>query len=161
MLTRRCSFLAVSVLAGSVLACRRSPSPDGAIAVTVGHESITIADLKQALVEQRGFMLGSYDSFEQKMQFVEVLVRNRLLAQEARRLGLASDAEGVSRPESALIRKAFAESGPAGGREAIARLVSDLRARSRVVIHDDLIRRLDVGSLAKQAKVPSKPGTPP
>jgi hypothetical protein len=159
MLTRRCLFLAVSVLAFA--ACRRSPPPDEAIAVTVGHESITIADLKKALVEQRGNMLDSYDSFEKKMQFVELLMRNRLLAQEARRLSLAANAKEASRPESAIIRKAFADAGPAGGRAAITRLVSDLRAKSKVVIHEDTIRRLDVGLLAQQAKVPGKPGTPP
>ena len=54
----------------------------------VGDEVITADEVKKRLDETSPFLRARYNTLDKKKEFVENLIRNELLAQEAKRQGL-------------------------------------------------------------------------
>src|SRR3954466_5712382 len=84
MNTRLASFL---LAAAALAACSKSSSKSGPVVATVGNESITADEMRQRLNETSPFLRARYNTVERKKEFLENLVRNELLAQEAVRQG--------------------------------------------------------------------------
>jgi peptidyl-prolyl cis-trans isomerase C len=70
-------------------ACNRGGSDKSGPAVaTVGGEKITADEFKKRLDETSPFLRARYNTVERKKEFLENLIRNELLAQEAQKRGL-------------------------------------------------------------------------
>jgi len=69
-----------------LVACKKSEK-SGPVVAEVGSETITADEVKQRLNETSPFLRARYNTLEAKKQFVENMVRNELLAQEAIRQG--------------------------------------------------------------------------
>src|SRR5436305_14950010 len=74
-----CALLALA-------ACKKNEK-SGPVVAEVGSETITADEVKQRLNETSPFLRARYNTLEAKKQFVENMVRNELLAQEASRQG--------------------------------------------------------------------------
>jgi peptidyl-prolyl cis-trans isomerase C len=83
MSTRLASVL-FAVLA--LAACRKNEK-SGPVVAEVGDEKITADELRQRLNETSPFLRARYSTVERKKEFLENMVRNELLAQEAIRQG--------------------------------------------------------------------------
>jgi len=70
----------------ALVACKKSEK-SGPVVAEVGSETITADEVKQRLNETSPFLRARYNTLEAKKQFVENMVRNELLAQEAIRQG--------------------------------------------------------------------------
>src|SRR5438045_8021345 len=78
------SLLFCSLLA---LAACKSETKSGTVVAKVGDESITADELKRRLDETSPFLRARYNTLERKKEFLENLIRNELLAQEAQKQG--------------------------------------------------------------------------
>ena len=83
MNTRLASLLCIALAAA---ACKKSEKSGPAVA-RVGDEVITADEVRQRLNETSPFLRARYSTLERKKEFVENMVRNELLAQEAVRQG--------------------------------------------------------------------------
>src|SRR5882762_2941695 len=83
MNTRLASVLCIALAAS---ACKKSEKSGPAVA-RVGDEVITADEVRQRLNETSPFLRARYSTLERKKEFVENMVRNELLAQEAIRQG--------------------------------------------------------------------------
>jgi peptidyl-prolyl cis-trans isomerase C len=79
-------FASVLCIALALAACRKSEKSGPAVA-TVGNETITADEMRQRLNETSPFLRARYNTIERKKEFLENMVRNELLAQEAVRQG--------------------------------------------------------------------------
>src|SRR5438094_6313878 len=70
----------------ALAACRKSEK-SGPVVAEVGDEKITAEEVRQRLNETSPFLRARYSTVERKKEFLENLVRNELLAQEAVRQG--------------------------------------------------------------------------
>ena len=84
MNTRLASVLCIALAAAP--ACKKSEKSGPAVA-RVGDEVITADEVRQRLNETSPFLRARYSTIERKKEFLENMVRNELLAQEAIRQG--------------------------------------------------------------------------
>ncbi len=76
----------VLCLALAALACNKSQK-SGPVVAEVGNDVITADEVRQRLNETSPFLRARYNTLERKKEFLENMVRNELLAQEAVRQG--------------------------------------------------------------------------
>lgn len=88
---RKSLLLSAPLLA--LLACGGKPQSSGGetktgpVVATVGTETITADEVKKRLDETSPFLRARYTTLDRKKEFLDNLVRNELLAQEAQRQG--------------------------------------------------------------------------
>ncbi|HTO95700.1 MAG TPA: peptidyl-prolyl cis-trans isomerase [Myxococcales bacterium] len=80
-------FGSVLCLALALAACSKKADKSGPVVAEVGSETITADELKQRLNETSPFLRARYTTLERKKEFLENMIRNELLAQEAVRQG--------------------------------------------------------------------------
>jgi peptidyl-prolyl cis-trans isomerase C len=102
MNTRLASFL---LAAAALAACSKSSSKSGPVVATVGNESITADEMRQRLNETSPFLRARYNTVERKKEFLENLVRNELLAQEAVRQGFDKSPAVKEQMKRAMIQE--------------------------------------------------------
>lgn len=120
-------FVAVALAVLAVSSCRRcggSPvAPDagtGDVVARIGERTLSRSEVQARLERLPDFVRLRYSSPAQKREFVDALVRDELLVQEARRRGLESDPEIRSMLERLLIQKLTDSVAPkAPGDEAV------------------------------------------
>jgi peptidyl-prolyl cis-trans isomerase C len=78
---------APALLAALALAACKKSEKSGPVVAEVGRETITADEVRQRLNETSPFLRARYNTVEAKKQFLENMVRNELLAQEAVRQG--------------------------------------------------------------------------
>ena len=79
----------LAVCALSALACKsKKPEKVGPVLASIGDDVITADDFKRRLDETSPFLRARYNTPERKKEFLENLIKNELLAQEAQRRGL-------------------------------------------------------------------------
>src|SRR5579859_5988463 len=91
MNNRTAALLFCGALAATSLACGRkggSESKSGPAVATVGNDTITADEFKKRLEETSPFLRARYTTLERKKEFLDNLIRNELLAQEAEKQGL-------------------------------------------------------------------------
>jgi len=77
----------------------------GPVVATVGDESITADDLKHRLDETSPFLRARYNTLDRKKEFLENLIRNELLAQEAQRQGFDKSPAVKEQAKRAMIQE--------------------------------------------------------
>jgi peptidyl-prolyl cis-trans isomerase C len=87
MKTKFSALLLAGFAVASVAGCKRD-GKSGPVVAKVGNETITAAEFKKRLDETSPFLRARYNTVERKKEFLESLIRNELLAQEAQRQGL-------------------------------------------------------------------------
>src|SRR4051794_18623413 len=102
MNTRLASFL---LAAAALAACSKSSSKSGPVVATVGNESITADEMRQRLNETSPFLRARYNTVERKKEFLENLIRNELLAQEAVRQGFDKSPAVKEQAKRAMIQE--------------------------------------------------------
>jgi peptidyl-prolyl cis-trans isomerase C len=80
------SLAACALCAVALPACKKGQS--GPVVAHVGDDVITADEFKRRMDEQTPFLRARYSNVERKKELLHALVRNELLAQEARREGL-------------------------------------------------------------------------
>ena len=104
--------LALSLLALCVSACKkkgRSSSKSGPVLANVGDEVITADDFKKRLDETSPFLRARYNTPERKKEFLENMIRNELLAQEAQRRGLVRNPTVQEVMKRAMVQELLRE----------------------------------------------------
>jgi peptidyl-prolyl cis-trans isomerase C len=101
MNTRPASVLCIALAA---VACNKTQS-SGPVVAQVGNEAITADDVRQRLNETSPFLRARYNTPERKREFVENMVRNELLAQEAIRQGLDKSPTVREQTKRAMIQE--------------------------------------------------------
>jgi len=96
-------FLAAFALA-SVAGCKRD-AKRGPVIAKVGSETITADEFKKRLDETSPFLRARYNTIERKKEFLESLIRNELLAQEAERQGLDKSPAVREQVKRAMIQE--------------------------------------------------------
>src|SRR5256885_6179209 len=100
--------LSALLLAGFALAtlagCKRE-SKNGPVVARVGNDSITADEFKKRLDETSPFLRARYNTVERKKEFLESLIRNELLAQEAERQGLDKSPAVREQMKRAMIQE--------------------------------------------------------
>jgi peptidyl-prolyl cis-trans isomerase C len=95
-----------SLVISSLLALAACKSEHkGPVVATVGNESITADDLKHRLDETSPFLRARYNTLDRKKEFLENLIRNELLAQEAQRQGLDKSPAVKEQAKRAMIQE--------------------------------------------------------
>ncbi len=109
---RQALLLCVPALAALACGSRTSSSSSssgsaktGAVVATVGDETITADELKKRLDETSPFLRARYNTLDRKKEFLENLVRNELLAQEARRQGFDKSPAVQEQMKRAMIQE--------------------------------------------------------
>jgi peptidyl-prolyl cis-trans isomerase C len=106
MNNRTSSLLLSGALAALALtACNRGESKSGPVVAKVGNESITAQDLKRRLDETSPFLRARYNTLDRKKEFLENLIRNELLAQEAQRQGFDKSPAVREQMKRAMIQE--------------------------------------------------------
>jgi len=101
MNTRLASVLCIALAAS---ACKKSEKSGPAVA-RVGDEIITADEVRQRLNETSPFLRARYSTLERKKEFVENMVRNELLAQEAIRQGFDKSPAVREQMKRAMIQE--------------------------------------------------------
>jgi peptidyl-prolyl cis-trans isomerase C len=91
-------------LACALAACKKS-SKSGPVVATVGDDTITADELKKRLDETSPFLRARYNTLDRKKEFLENLIRNELLAQEAKRLGYDKSPAVQEQMKRAMIQE--------------------------------------------------------
>jgi parvulin-like peptidyl-prolyl isomerase len=94
-------FLAAAALA----ACSKSSKSSSPVVAKVGDQAITADDVKERLNETSPFLRARYNTVERKKEFVENLIRNELLAQEAVRQGFDKSPAVKEQAKRAMIQE--------------------------------------------------------
>ncbi|MBL8921006.1 MAG: peptidyl-prolyl cis-trans isomerase [Myxococcaceae bacterium] len=97
-----------------VLGCsRNTPAPTASdqedVVARVGERVFRVADVESRLNAQPGFVRARFSSPETRREFVDQLVRNELLVQEARRRGLDRAPEAEALFEKLLVQQLVAD----------------------------------------------------
>jgi peptidyl-prolyl cis-trans isomerase C len=100
MKTRFASVLFVVALA----ACHKNEAK-GPVVAKVGDEVITADELKHRLDETSPFLRAKYNTLDRKKEFLENLIRNELLAQEAQRQGFDKSPAVKEQMKRAMIQE--------------------------------------------------------
>jgi peptidyl-prolyl cis-trans isomerase C len=103
-------FSCGALAALSLAACHKGNSTaqeqqTGAVVATVGNEKITADEVKRRLEETSPFLRARYNTIERKKEFVETLVRNELMAQEAEKQGLQNSPAVKEQMKRAMIQE--------------------------------------------------------
>jgi len=96
-------FLAAFALA-TVAGCKRD-AKHGPVVAKVGNDTITADEFKKRLDETSPFLRARYNTIERKKEFLESLIRNELLAQEAERQGLDKSPAVREQVKRAMIQE--------------------------------------------------------
>ena len=98
--------LAAILFALAAVACNKGgASKSGPVVAKVGDEVITAAELKHRLDETSPFLRARYNTLDRKREFLENLVRNELLAQEAQRQGFDKSPAVKDQMKRAMIQE--------------------------------------------------------
>jgi peptidyl-prolyl cis-trans isomerase C len=92
----------------SLAACHKGGSAEaksGPVVATVGSETITADELKKRLEETSPFLRARYNTLERKKEFLDNLIRNELLAQEAEKQGLDKSPAVREQMKRAMIQE--------------------------------------------------------
>ena len=100
-----CVPLLTAVACGSRSSSTSAPAKSGAVVATVGDETITADELKRRFDETSPFLRARYNTLERKKEFLDNLVRNELLAQEARRQGFDKSVAVQEQTKRAMIQE--------------------------------------------------------
>ena len=98
-------FLAALACGSKTPSSPSSPAKTGAVVATVGTETITADELKKRLEETSPFLRARYNTLDRKKEFLDNLVRNELLAQEARRQGFDKSPAVEEQMKRAMIQE--------------------------------------------------------
>jgi peptidyl-prolyl cis-trans isomerase C len=102
MKTRLCAIALALVAA----ACnKRDSSKSGPVVAKVGAEVITASELKRRLDETSPFLRARYNTLDRKKEFLENLIRNELLVQEAERQGFDKSPAVKEQMKRAMIQE--------------------------------------------------------
>ena len=95
------------LLALAAAACHKgsSEAKSGPVVAKVGEEVITADELKHRLDETSPFLRARYNTLDRKKEFLENLVRNELLAQEAERQGFDKSPAVKEQMKRAMIQE--------------------------------------------------------
>src|SRR4051812_49205492 len=107
-MTKNLPLLFCAVAAAlSLAACKKSSSAakSGPVVATVGNETITADEMKKRLEETSPFLRARYNTLERKKEFLDNLIRNELLAQEAVRQGLDKSPAVKEQMKRAMIQE--------------------------------------------------------
>src|SRR3954463_2711421 len=104
MNTKFSALLLAGFAVASVAGCKRD-GKSGPVVARVGSETITAAEFKKRLDETSPFLRARYNTVERKKEFLESLIRNELLAQEAERQGLSSSPAVREQLKRAMIQE--------------------------------------------------------
>src|SRR6267143_875512 len=104
MNTRLASVLCIALALAAAPACKKSDKSGPAVA-EVGDEKITADEVRQRLNETSPFLLARYNTVERKKEFLENMVRNELLAQEAIRQGYDKSPAVREQTKRAMIQE--------------------------------------------------------
>ncbi|HEY6909830.1 MAG TPA: peptidyl-prolyl cis-trans isomerase [Myxococcales bacterium] len=96
---------AIFLAAAAFAACSKSSKSSGPVVAKVGDQVITASDVKERLNETSPFLRARYNTLERKKEFVENLVRNELLAQEAVRQGFDKSPAVKEQAKRAMIQE--------------------------------------------------------
>ena len=104
------AFLAGALAALAVVFAVRAvrhhgESKSGPVVARVGGETITADEVKQRLNETSPFLRARYNTLDRKKEFLENLIRNELLAQEAERQGLDKSPQVREQVKRAMIQE--------------------------------------------------------
>ncbi len=80
-------FVAILFALPLAVACHKSESKSGPVVAKVGDEVITADEVKHRLDETSPFLRARYNTLDRKKEFLENMIRNELLAQEAQKQG--------------------------------------------------------------------------
>jgi peptidyl-prolyl cis-trans isomerase C len=86
-------------------ACHKSESKSGLVVANVGDEVITADELKHRLDESSPFLRARGNTLAGKREFLENLIRNEILAQEAQRQGLDKSPAVKEQVKRAMIQE--------------------------------------------------------
>jgi peptidyl-prolyl cis-trans isomerase C len=89
----------------ALAACSKGGSKSGPVVAKVGNETITADDLKKRLDETSPFLRARYSTLDRKKEFLENLIRNELLAQEAQRQGFDKSPAVKEQMKRAMIQE--------------------------------------------------------
>ena len=101
MNTRLASVLCATL---ALAACKKSEK-SGPVVAEVGDEKITAEEVRQRLNETSPFLRARYSTVERKKEFLENMVRNELLAQEAVRQGYDKSPTVREQAKRAMIQE--------------------------------------------------------
>ena len=93
------------VFAVKLVSRHTAPGKTGAVVARVGSEVITADEVRQRLNETSPFLRARYTTLERKKEFVDNLIKNELLAQEAVRLGLDQTPQVRDQAKRAMIQE--------------------------------------------------------
>ena len=108
---RKTFLLAAPMLAAIALSACGDKSPSsrstksGAVVATIGSETITADELKKRLEETSPYLRARYNTLDRKKEFLENLIRNELLAQEAQKQGYDKSAAVQEQMKRAMIQE--------------------------------------------------------
>ena len=88
MISRNARLALLPLIAAAAFACKSKPAHSGPTLAEVGNDVISADDFKKRLEETSPFLRARYNTPERKKEFLENLIKNELLAQEAARRGL-------------------------------------------------------------------------
>src|SRR5437868_8694767 len=97
-------LLLLALSLAPLAACKRD-GKSGPVVAKVGDETITADDFKRRLDETSPFLRARYNTVERKNEFLENMVRNELLAQEAVRQGLDKSPTVREQMKRAMIQE--------------------------------------------------------
>ena len=98
--------IAAILFALAAAACHKGgDSKSGPVVAKVGDEIITADELKHRLDETSPFLRARYNTLDRKKEFLENLVRNELLAQEAQRQGFDKSPAVKEQMKRAMIQE--------------------------------------------------------
>src|SRR5437762_7970223 len=97
--------LSAILFALSLAAACHKKEAKGPVVAKVGEETITADELKHRLDETSPFLRARYNTLDRKKEFLENLIRNELLAQEAQRQGLDKSPAVKEQMKRAMIQE--------------------------------------------------------
>jgi peptidyl-prolyl cis-trans isomerase C len=98
------SLSAVLFVLSLLAACHKNEAK-GPVVAKVGNEVITAEELKHRLDETSPFLRARYNTLDRKKEFLENLIRNELLAQEAQRQGYDKSPAVKEQMKRAMIQE--------------------------------------------------------
>ncbi|HEX4386467.1 MAG TPA: peptidyl-prolyl cis-trans isomerase [Myxococcales bacterium] len=107
MNTRNLTLLCGLLAALSLSACKKDggAAKSGPVVATVGNDTITADEMKKRLEETSPFLRARYNTLERKKEFLDNLIRNELLAQEAEKQGLDKSPAVREQMKRAMIQE--------------------------------------------------------
>src|SRR5258705_13977926 len=94
----------VLCIALAFAACKKDQK-SGPVVAQVGGETITADEVRQRLNETSPFLRARYNTLDRKKEFLENMVRNELLSQEAVRQGYDKSPAARERMNRAMIQE--------------------------------------------------------